>query len=166
MGTVTRLVLVITSETRTAAPSCTKRTSRLVRMPTRRPFSTTGKPDTRKSDMRSRASCTVLLGEMVTGSRIMPLSLFLTFSTSRRCRATGMFLWMMPMPPMRAMEMAIAASVTVSMAAESRGMRRGISGVSQVEMSTASGVMSEKPGTSKMSSKVSALPRLVNMTSS
>lgn len=55
----------------------------------------------------------------------------------------GMFLWMMPMPPMRAMLMAMADSVTVSMAAESRGMRNSMEGVSQVEMSTASGVTSE-----------------------
>ena len=47
------------------------------------------------------------------------------------------------MPPMRAMEIAMADSVTVSMAAESRGMRRGMEGVSQVVMSTASGVTSE-----------------------
>ncbi len=141
MGTVISLSLVITSATRTAWASSTKRTSRLVRMPTRRSPSTTGRPETRKSDIRSRASCTELRGEMVTGSRIMPLSLFLTRSTSRR--STGIFLWMMPMPPIRAMEMAMADSVTVSIAAESRGMRRGMAGVSQVVMSTASGVMSE-----------------------
>ena len=39
--------------------------------------------------------------------------------------------------------MAMADSVTVSMAAESRGMRNSMEGVSQVEMSTASGVTSE-----------------------
>ena len=143
MGTVINLSLVITSATRTAWASSTKRTSRLVRMPTRHSPSTTGRPETRKSDIRSRASCTELRGEMVTGSRIMPLSLFLTRSTSRRWRSTGMFLWIMPMPPIRAMEMAMADSVTVSMAAESRGMRRGMEGVSQVVMSTASGVTSE-----------------------
>ena len=72
----------------------------------------------------------------------------------------GMFLWMMPMPPMRAMEMAMADSVTVSMAAESSGIRSGMEGVSHVERSTASGVISEKAGTSKMSSKVRALPAI------
>ena len=43
----------------------------------------------------------------------------------------------------KAMEMAMADSVTVSMAAESRGLRRGMEGVSQVVMSTASGVTSD-----------------------
>ena len=163
MGTVTRFLLVITSPTRMAEASSMKRTSRLVRMPTSLPSSTTGSPDTRKSAIRSRASCTELREDTVTGSRIMPLSLFLTRSTSRRWRSMGMFLWVMPMPPMRAMLMAMADSVTVSMAAESRGMRSSMEGVSQVEMSTASGVTSEKLGTSKISSKVRALPRLVNI---
>jgi hypothetical protein len=73
----------------------------------------------------------------------MPLSLFLTLSISRRWCSIDIFLWIMPMPPILAIEMAMADSVTVSMAAESRGIRRGIEGVSQVEISTASGVTSE-----------------------
>ena len=93
--------------------------------------------------MRARASLTGHSEPMVTGSTIMPLSLFLTRSISRRCWAMDMFLWMTPMPPMRAMEMAMADSVTVSMAAESSGMRRGMSGVSQVDTSIMSGVTSE-----------------------
>jgi hypothetical protein len=54
-----------------------------------------------------------------------------------------MFLWMTPTPPVRAMLMAMRASVTVSMAADSRGMFRRISGVSWEETSTLSGSTSE-----------------------
>ncbi len=54
-----------------------------------------------------------------------------------------MFLWITPMPPIRAMEIAMAASVTVSIAADRRGVFREISGVSHVETSTMSGVTSE-----------------------
>ena len=56
------------------------------------------------------------------GLRMMPLSYFLTASTSRAWRSVLMFLWMMPMPPSRAMAMASRASVTVSMAAETSGI--------------------------------------------
>ena len=52
----------------------------------------------------------------------MPDSAFLTFVTSRACCSTVMFLWMTPMPPSRAMQIAVAASVTVSIADESSGM--------------------------------------------
>ena len=53
------------------------------------------------------------------------------------------FLCTMPMPPARAMEMAIADSVTVSIAAETSGIFREMDGVSQAVTSTTSGVTSE-----------------------
>ncbi len=59
---------------------------------------------------------------MVTGSVTMADSYFLTRVTSAACRSTDMFLWMNPMPPSAAMAMAMYASVTVSMAAETMGM--------------------------------------------
>ena len=46
----------------------------------------------------------------------------LDLGTSRACCSMVMFLWMTPMPPSRAMAMAVRASVTVSIAAETIGM--------------------------------------------
>ena len=59
------------------------------------------------------------------------------------------------------MEIAISASVTVSMAAEMKGMPSLMLGVSHAETSTMSGVTSEYSGTSRTSSNVSALPSTV-----
>ena len=54
----------------------------------------------------------------------MPLSDRFTRRTSAACSAMVMFLWMTPIPPWRAMAMAIALPVTVSMAAEMTGVFR------------------------------------------
>ena len=59
--------------------------------------------------------------------------------------------------------MAMADSVTVSMAAESRGIRRGIEGVSQVEISTASGVTSNRRVSAKYHQKLKLSLGLLNM---
>ena len=61
-------------------------------------------------------------GVIVTGSTTIPLSVFLTRRTSWACCSGVMFLWMTPMPPWRAMQIAVCASVTVSIAADSSGM--------------------------------------------
>ena len=143
VGTVIRFSLVITSRTLVPARSSTKRTSRLVRMPTSFFSRTTGRPDTRYACMRSSACSTVSSGSTVMGSMIMPLSDFLTFSISSFWRSMLIFLCTMPMPPARAMEMAIADSVTVSIAAETSGIFREMDGVSQAVTSTTSGVTSE-----------------------
>ncbi len=63
---------------------------------------------------------------------------------------------MKPIPPSRAMRIAVAASVTVSIAELTSGMRSGIAGVSRVAVSTSRGMTSLKAGTSKTSSKVNA----------
>ena len=63
----------------------------------------------------------VMSGETVIGSRITPLSNFLTRATSAAWPSMVMLLWTMPMPPSCAMVMARRASVTVSMAAETSG---------------------------------------------
>ena len=70
---------------------------------------------------------------------------------------------MKPMPPSRAMRIAVAASVTVSIADDTSGMRSGIAGVSRVLTSTSRGMTSLYPGTSKTSSNVSASRRSSNM---
>ncbi len=53
----------------------------------------------------------------VTGPRIIPLSARFTRSTSRACSSIDRFLWMMPIPPSRAIVMAVRLSVTESIAA-------------------------------------------------
>jgi len=72
--------------------------------------------------MSSRAVATFWSGAMMTGSTTMPDSAFLTLTISRACSSTVRFLWTMPIPPSRAMQMAVAASVTVSMAEDTSGM--------------------------------------------
>ena len=114
--------------------------SRLVMMPTSvPPSSTMGTPLIEKRSMTRSASWSVLSGLSVIGSRIMPLSDRFTRSTSLACRSIGMFLWMMPMPPSRAMAMAMRDSVTVSMAAASSGMESSMRLVRRVETSVSLG---------------------------
>ena len=54
-----------------------------------------------------------------------------------------MFLWMMPIPPACAMPIASRASVTVSMAEDTKGMLSAISRVSGEESSASRGSTSE-----------------------
>jgi hypothetical protein len=79
----------------------------------------------------------------VMGFMIIPLSERFTRSTSAAWRSMGMFLWMIPMPPSRAMAMAIRDSVTVSMAAEIRGMLSWIRSVRRVTTEVSRGWTSE-----------------------
>src|SRR5439155_598603 len=74
------------------------------------------------TDRSAIASRPVISGEMVIGSRSTPDSKRLTLATSTAWAWGVRFLWMMPMPPSWAMAMASRASVTVSMAADTRGM--------------------------------------------
>jgi len=73
------------------------------------------------------------------GFMIMPDSLRFTRSTSAAWRSMDMFLWITPMPPCRAMAIAISASVTVSMAAETIGMLRGMARVKRLVTATLRG---------------------------
>ena len=72
-----------------------------------------------------------------------PYSERLTLSTSSACASIDMFLWMMPMPPWRAMAMAMRCSVTVSMPALMTGMFSLIVFVRFVVMSIWFGMTSE-----------------------
>ena len=115
---------VMTSRTSVVAASKreTKRMSRLVMMPTRRPSpSTTGRPETRNCPQRASTSATVASGVVVTGFVIMPDSERLTLSTCCACSSIERLRCRMPRPPCRAMAIAMRASVTVSIAAEMRG---------------------------------------------
>ena len=133
---------VITEDTGASSFS-SKRRSRCVTMPT------TFVPMHHRhaGDARERVSSMtwrmVMSGETVIGSRITPLSNFLTRATSRACASMVMFLWMMPMPPSCAMVMARRASVTVSMAAESSGTIEPDAPRERVPRSTSRGRISE-----------------------
>ncbi len=99
-------------------------------------MSTIGTPEILNRAIRCSASRIGRSGGSVIGSRIIPLSDRLTRSTSAACRSMGRFLWMTPMPPSRAMAIAMSASVTVSIAAETNGTLSGMARVRRVETST------------------------------
>jgi hypothetical protein len=121
-------------------------------MPMSRPWaSTIGTPEIRKRLISPAASRSGRSGPRVIGFRIIPLSLRLTRSTSAACRSTDMFLWSTPIPPARAMAMAISDSVTVSMAAETRGTFRGIERVNRETVRTSRGWTVECRGRSTSS---------------
>ena len=65
-----------------------------------------------------------------------------------------MFLCSTPMPPARAIAMAISDSVTVSMAAETSGMLREIVRVKRLTVETSRGCTAEYRGTRSTSSNV------------
>src|SRR5207247_2383500 len=132
-----------------------KRRSRLVTMPTSLPFLVTGMPEIRYCSMILCASRMVWSGEMVTGFRIMPLSDFLTLSTSAAWSAGESTRWMIPIPPSRAIAMASRASVTVSMAALTIGMLIVMRRVNRVRVSVSAGKTEDLAATNATSSKVS-----------
>ena len=133
------------------------RRSRLVTMPTTRCPSTTGRPEMRCCCVSAITSRTDIDGGIVIGSLTTPLSKRLTLATSPACRAGDMFLCTTPMPPSCAMAMASRASVTVSMAADTSGMLSAMLRVRRVLRETSRGTTRECAGTSRTSSKVSAL---------
>ncbi len=155
---VTRPLLVMTSAMRRER-SFSNFMSRLVMMPTRRlSSSTTGTPEMRYFAIRASASPSVLSAVREKGLVMTPFSERLTRSTCSACWSMDMFLWMTPMPPSRAMAMAMRYSVTVSIAALMTGMFRRIFFVSIVVRSTSAGRISLSAGTSSTSSKVRPSP--------
>ena len=130
--------------------------SRLVMMPTSCPaLSTTGRPEMRNRAHIASTSASVLSGEQVTGSVTMPASDRLTVSTAEACSATGRLRCSTPMPPARAIAIAIRDSVTVSMAELTSGTFSRILRVSWLEVSAVAGITSEAAGSRRTSSKVS-----------
>ena len=120
------------------------RMSRLVRMPTSSPpASVIGTPENLKRFISSSASNSLAVFGSVTGSEIMPLWLRFTFCTSAACSDAGMLRWITPMPPLRAIAMAMRASVTLSIAADTSGIARTMSAANLADVSTASGSVSE-----------------------
>ena len=162
--TVISLSLVINSETGCSG-SVAKRTSRLVRMPTslpsrpKPPPSTTGMPEMPCCFISSSASCSLALGPMVSGFTTMPDSKRFTRRTCSACTSGSRLRWITPMPPNCAMAIAMLASVTVSIADATIGTLSGMSRVIRLRMSTSEGSISDRPGLSSTSSKVSASSR-------
>ena len=67
-------------------------------------------------------SSTVLSGAKQTGSLIKPCSYFLTRLIWAACSSAVLFEWMMPIPPISAIAIAISHSVTVSIGEETSGV--------------------------------------------
>ncbi len=99
-----------------------------------------------KRVISATASRSVASGDSVIGLRIIPLSDRFTRSTSAAWRSIDMFLWSTPMPPARAIAIAISDSVTVSIAAETSGTFSAMPRVNRVAVSTSRGCVSEWRG--------------------
>src|SRR3954454_17767108 len=97
---------------------------------------------------------------MVTGSEIIPDSERLTRVTCWAWSWIERLRGRMPMPPRRAMAIAIRESVTVSMALDMSGMATDSYRVRPELVSTSHGMTSVSPGSSSTSSKVR--PRAAN----
>ena len=91
-------------------------------------------------------------GEQVTGLVTMPASERFTRSTWPACSSMDRLRCSTPMPPTRAMAIAIRASVTVSIALETSGTASRIRRVSRLLVSTSAGTTSDAPGISSTSS--------------
>src|SRR6266511_1647700 len=100
----------------------------------------------------------------VTGSTIIPASERFTLSISPACACTERLRWTIPMPPSRARAIAMRASVTVSIAADTIGISSSIWRVNLVRVETSLGRTADSAGTRRTSSKVR--PSLANLRSS
>ena len=110
--------------------------SRFVMIPTSLRPSVIGTPEIRYFAIRSFASSSVCSGERKKGSVITPFSERFTLSTSSACASIDIFLWMIPIPPWRAIAIAILCSVTVSIPALIIGIFNTIFFVRCVDRST------------------------------
>ena len=141
-GPVTSGIGVITSPTGRFGSS-SKRMSRLVTMPSSfRSESTTGTPEMRKWPHISSTWPMVASRVVVIGWSIMPASERFTRSTWLAWSVADMLRCRMPMPPSRAMAIAMRDSVTVSIAELNRGIRSRIRRLTEVVVSTADGITS------------------------
>ena len=152
---VTSPSVVITSRTLVVCRSKpdTKRMSRFVMMPTSVPASSiTGRPEMRYCAQSLSTSSIVASGVVVIGSVIMPDSLRLTWSTIAAWSAMERFRCRMPRPPSRAIAIAMRASLTVSIAADSSGVATVMRRVTREDVSASDGMTSVCPGRSSTSS--------------
>mmetsp|Transcript_49817 Transcript_49817/g.80754 ORF Transcript_49817/g.80754 Transcript_49817/m.80754 type:complete len:239 (+) Transcript_49817:187-903(+) len=118
-------IFVMTWPTRVESLPLMKSQSRLETKPKSmepmHPSSVTGKPLKPHCFRSLSSSERVIRGLMQTGSVMKPFLNRLTFATSATCSSTVMFEWITPIPPSRAMAMAILDSVTVSMGLDTMG---------------------------------------------
>ena len=135
--------------------------SRLVIIPTSLRPSVIGTPEIRNFPINSSASFSVCSGERKNGSVITPFSDRFTLSTSSACASIDMFLWIIPIPPCRAMAIAMRCSVTVSIPALISGIFSLMSLVRYVVRSTWLGITCENAGIKSTSSKVIPSPIIV-----
>mmetsp|Transcript_74333 Transcript_74333/g.187936 ORF Transcript_74333/g.187936 Transcript_74333/m.187936 type:complete len:298 (-) Transcript_74333:299-1192(-) len=116
----------ITALTCVEARLSRKSVSRLVTRPTSfdpiLPSSVTGKPVKPCLRRKSSSSDRVMVGRMQIGSVMKPFLNFFTCMTSWTWASTVKFVWMTPMPPCKAIAMAILCSVTVSMGLDTMGV--------------------------------------------
>ncbi|SHQ37220.1 Uncharacterised protein [Mycobacteroides abscessus subsp. abscessus] len=146
--------LVITSATGLDR-SASNRISRLVMIPTSAPCaSTTGRPEIRNRAHSASTSARVFAGEQVTGLVTIPASDRFTVSTWPAWSSTERLRCSTPMPPARAIAMAIRASVTVSIAELTSGTFSLIRLVSCDEVSAPAGSTSDAAGSNSTSSNV------------
>ena len=117
--------------------------SLLVIIPTNFRPSVIGTPEIRNFAISASASFKVCSGVKENGSVITPFSERFTLSTSSACASIDIFLCIMPIPPWRAIAIAIRCSVTVSIPALIIGMFSLILFVSHVVKSTWLGITFE-----------------------
>ena len=86
----------------------------------------------------------------------MPDSNLFTLFTSLACSCDSIFLWIIPRPPICAILIAKFDSVTVSIAAEIKGILRLIDFVILVETLVSDGLTDDFEGTIRTSSNVKA----------
>ena len=141
--TVTSRSFGVMTDDTGASSFTSKRRSRCVTMPTTLAPCTTGTPEMPLDLVSSMTWRMVISGATVIGSRITPLSNFLTRATSAAWPSMVIDLCTMPMPPSWAMVMARRASVTVSMAADTSGRLSLMALVRRVPRSTSRGSISE-----------------------
>ncbi len=111
----------------TASAPSPARTSRVVRMPTRRSSSsTTRSPETPRRSASARAWASVAPGAIVCGSEMTRVRKRFTRATSATSSSTERKRCSTPMPPSCASAIAIGAVVTVSMLAETTGISSAI----------------------------------------
>ena len=112
-------------------------TSRAVSTPARRPSGwVTIRLVTRSRRMTPWASTSVAPGAMVCGSLITRASARFTRATSATCSSMERKRWMNPIPPARAIAIAMSEPVTVSMFADTTGMASRTLRESRVDTST------------------------------
>ena len=112
----------------------------------------TGTPEIRNFAHSASASASVASGRQVTGSVTIPASERLTISTWAAWSSTERLRCRTPIPPCRAIAIAIRDSVTVSIALETSGIFSVTLRVNWVVVSASLGTRSEASGSSSTSS--------------